>query len=204
MHHLHHEAPTPLSPRYDITLAVGAILGYGGLTAFLITQLDPALRIDGDVRYAIAIWCICLGGVSSLSWLLRPRVAHVAYALVLGRALAALPDVPDLDETEQPPRAFLAGRRWFWSSCGTIGACAWTLGAAIDITAGTGRLDVAGANLAIATLVLCHVGVLCETVRFVGPSLAAVDDVYELARLRRRRDDDEDGGGTVTPLRRPS
>lgn len=199
--HQSHDA-LPLPPRYDAALATGAILGYGGLGAFLLTQLHPALRVSGDTRFAIILWCVAISGPGAICWLLRPHITHLAYAMRLGRALAALPAAPDLPPGDLPPSRSIAGRRWIWGSSGTLGACAWTLAAAIDIGVATDRLNLHHANLAITTMLLCQIGAVCETVRIVGPSLAAVDDVYRLSHQHGAPHDQTPRGADVLPMRR--
>lgn len=189
-----HEPPS-LPPRYDAVLAAGAIIGYGGALVFLITQHIPGLRVtNDDVRFSIGLWCLAVSGPSAVCWVLRPRLIHLAYAMRLGLSFAGLPDAPDIT----PRRAFVA-RRWMWCSCGTIGACVWTLAAGLDIGAFTGKLSIHGVDLDISTLLLCQLGAVCECVRILGPSLAAVDEVYQAARRGG-----EGPGGTVLQFRRPT
>jgi hypothetical protein len=192
-HHRSHDAP-PLSPRYYHSLAAGAAVGNTSLIIFMLTQIDPALRVTTDARFTIVIWCMTLAWTAGICWLLHPHGAHLAYALRLGRAHGALPAPPDTE-----PRRGLPARRWVWAACGTTGACVWTLAAAVDIASGAGRVDLYHANLDLTTLLLCQFGAACEIVRILGPSLAAVDDVYRAARVYAR-----DGGGTVVQMRRPA
>lgn len=174
MHNSHDALPLP--PRFDHALAAGAILGYGGLLVFIVTQLDSDLRVSADAQFNIVLWCIAISGPAAICWLLRPHIAHLAYAMRLGRALHMLPDAPPVN-----PRRSIAARRWMWGTCGTAGACVWTLAAAIDIGSATGLVNLHGLRLSMASLLLCQVGAVCEVVRIMGPSLAAVDDVYQLA-----------------------
>jgi hypothetical protein len=186
---------TPLPPRYDTILVAAAILGYGGVAAFIATQIVPALRIGGDQRYAIAMWLLALSGPSTMCWVLRPRAIHLAYGMRVGRALALLPGRPEVN----PRWAALATRRWIWHTCGPIGLAAFAASGAIDIASAIGALDLRGPNLDVVTLLLCQMGCVCAVIRVLGPELAAVDDIYELARTRW------DGeGGTVLQLRRPT
>lgn len=183
MHHSHEAMPLP--PRYDHALAAGAAIGYGALGGFILTQLDPALRVSATARFSIALWCLQIAGTATICWLLRPHVAHLAYAMRVGRAVSTLPDAPDID-----PRAGIAARRWMWGTCGTLGCCFWTLAGAIDLGAATGKLNLHHGNLSLATMLLCQLGAVCEVVRLVGPALAEVDDVYRAARAHAR---DEEG-----------
>ena len=177
MHQSHQPTDAaPLPPRYDAALAAGAIIGSCGLVTFIATQLDPGLRVSSDAQFDIVLWCLTIAIPSGTCWLLRPHIRHLAYAMRLGRAMRMLPDAPPVN-----PRRSIGARRWLWGSCGTIGACLWTLAAAIDLGAATGYLEIHGALLGIASLMLCQIGQACEVVRVMGPSLASVDDVYRVA-----------------------
>lgn len=170
--------PLPLPPQYDAVLAAGAVLGYGGLAAFLLTQTDAGLRVGWEVTFGFLVWCLSISAPAAICWMARPQITHVTYAMRLALALDALPDAPHI----VPPRASFAARHWVWGSCGMIGACAWTLGAAMDVGAATGRLLLAAHALNAATMVLGQLGAVAISVRIMGPSLAAVDDIYRAAR----------------------
>lgn len=187
--------PSSLPPRFDPALAAVAMLGYGGLVVFLATQLDPKLRVSGDARFQVVLWCIEMAAPAAVCWYLRPRLIHFAYAMRLGRAAAHLPDAPPLQDVPS-----IATRRCIWCCCGTVGTIAWTLAAGIDAGTFSGLLDVHGSGLMLSTLLLCNLGAVGQCVRILSPSLAAVDEVYQLAR----RHGQGPSGGDVLPLKRPS
>jgi len=190
MHHSHDATPPP--SHYDRCLAAGAATGSGGLAVFIITQLVPAFRVSAEARFAIILWCGTISGPGALCSLLRPHVAHLGYAMRLG--WTQLPEAPDIE-----PRRSVATRRRMWGIYGTLGCCLWTLAAAIDLGAFTGKLNLHHGNLDVTTMLLCQIGAVCVVVRIVGPALAAVDDVYCAARAHAHND-----AGAVIQLHHPA
>jgi hypothetical protein len=159
-------------------LGIISALSYLILAVFLISQIVRTPLLPGDLRFTITLWLASIGGASILCVVLRPQIIHVAYAMKIGLHLRA--QLPGADYPDS--RLQLFARRWAWGIAGTVATCCWVLGAAVNIAAAFGVLAVRGANLDVVMLLLCHIAAVAQVMRFVGPTLAELDNVYQVAR----------------------
>lgn len=186
--------PIPLPRRYDIGLAVVAGASWLVLLAFVITQLAPSMRLQSDLRFAVILWLVIAGGVSAISWLARPQLAHVAFIFEVARHL-------ELDVTPVAPvyPYQLVARRAIWGACGSIATASFVLAAAIDVGVGTGLLNLHGQNLDSVAEVVLALGCVTSITRIVGPNLAEIDEVYRVAIAHAEREQ-----GVVSRLPAPT
>jgi hypothetical protein len=170
------DTPLALPPRYDPILRIVAATSYITTCGFLASQIYAPFRVPEDLRFAVIIWLLSIGDVAVVCWLLRPAVAHIAYAMRLGRANGTPPAMSS--ELAVP---HFAGRRRVWGMCGTFAACCWTIAAAADGASAGGVLDLHRGALVMFTFVACQGGTVALVVRLAGPALLELNDVYELA-----------------------